>query len=138
MVPAFNGLGYAMILVRFFVNIYYVVITAWALYYLAMGFQKNLPWGACDQDWNTFECYSLKLEGQCREEYGNNQTTWNRNNCTTYEQYCQNHDDRHYNVLIINNTVIKLLLINLIYIISYHLDKGFYYSSLFSTILFSV
>ena len=106
MVPAFNGLGYAMILVRFFVNIYYVVITAWALYYLAMGFQKNLPWGACDQEWNTFECYSLKLEEQCREEYGNNQTTWNRNNCTTYEQYCQYHENRNY-VIDIDNEVLN-------------------------------
>ena len=55
------------------------------------------------QDWNTFECYSLKLEEQCRKDAGNNQTTWNRNNCTTYEQYCQNHDYSHYIINIVSN-----------------------------------
>ena len=103
MVPAFNGLGYAMVLVRFFVNIYYVVITAWALYYLAIGFQRDLPWGACDQSWNTIECYSLTLEEQCHKDLGNNQTTWNNNTCVTYEQYCQLHGDRTYDI--VNETV---------------------------------
>ena len=52
--PAFKGLGYAMLSYRFFVNVYYVVITAWALFFLFAGFTSDLPWGNCvDQgaDW---------------------------------------------------------------------------------------
>merc|ERR1712223_1213947 len=93
MVPAFNGLGYAMIVVRFFVNIYYVVITARALYYLAIGFQQNLPWGACDKEWNTVECYSKDLEKSCVENHPefNNLTTWTWNKCVSYDDYCTLH-----------------------------------------------
>ena len=71
MVPAFKGLGYAMILVRFFVNIYYVVITAWSLYYLAIGFTSTLPWGTCNNEWNTYDCYSIKFEKECQQMFNN-------------------------------------------------------------------
>ena len=42
-----QGLGYGMLLVRFYVNIYYVVICSWAFYYLAMGLRTNLLWQYC-------------------------------------------------------------------------------------------
>ena len=90
MVPAFNGLGYAMIFVRFLVNIYYVVITAWALFYLAIGFQKTLPWGSCEESWNTYNCYSLSYEKNCQEKYGND-FTYYKKNCTTIQEYCHEH-----------------------------------------------
>ena len=90
MVPAFNGLGYAMIFVRFLVNIYYVVITAWALFYLAIGFQKNLPWGSCEESWNTYNCYSLSYEEKCQEKYGVD-FTYFKKNCTTIQEYCHEH-----------------------------------------------
>ena len=44
MVPIFKGLGYGMIAVRFFVNVYYVIIQAWSFYYLFAGFTSDLPW----------------------------------------------------------------------------------------------
>ena len=60
MAPVFEGLGYGMIFVRSCVNIYYVVICAWAFFYLFAGMTSELPWGTCTEDWNTYDCYTLK------------------------------------------------------------------------------
>jgi SNF family Na+-dependent transporter len=58
MVPLFKGLGYGMLTVRFFVNVYYVVIQAWALFYLAVGMTSELPWGTCEKEFTTYDCYT--------------------------------------------------------------------------------
>ena len=59
-----------MLLVRFYVNIYYVVVCAWALYYLCVGFTSNLPWQFCgDHDKNTIGCYSKRLVDDCMVSY---------------------------------------------------------------------
>ena len=60
--PIFEGLGYGMIFVRSCVNIYYVVICAWAFFYLFAGMTSELPWGTCQEEWNTYDCYTLKYE----------------------------------------------------------------------------
>ena len=39
-----QGLGYGMLLVRFYVNVYYVIVCAWAFFYLFVGFTSKLPW----------------------------------------------------------------------------------------------
>ena len=79
-----------MIFVRFLVNIYYVVITAWSLFYLAIGFQKDLPWGSCEESWNTYDCYSIAYEKACVEKYGAD-FTYYKKNCTTIDDYCTAH-----------------------------------------------
>ena len=58
-----------------------------------IGFQKNLPWGACDKEWNTVECYSKDLEKSCVENHPefNNLTTWTWNKCVSYDDYCTLH-----------------------------------------------
>merc|ERR1712223_1924343 len=87
MVPAFRGLGYAMIVVRFFVNIYYVVITAWSLYYLAIGFQKNLPWSTCDDPYNTFDCYSVAYRDKCVAQNNDSmEFTFYKQDCVTVDE----------------------------------------------------
>ena len=111
MVPAFSGLGYAMITLGFLSHNNGVLITAWSLYYLAVGFQKTLPWGTCTETWNTNECYSLKYENECQLE--NNQTTWYNKTCVTFEEYCQSHGNRTWGTWVYNNTgkVIYILLV---------------------------
>lgn len=50
------GIGYASIVIVSLLNIYYIVILAWGLYYLFQCFQPELPWAKCNQPWNTDRC----------------------------------------------------------------------------------
>ena len=45
--PALKGLGFAMLAVTCYVNIYYNVILAWTLFYMFSGMQSVLPWTTC-------------------------------------------------------------------------------------------
>jgi len=50
--PIFQGIGWAMVLVSALVSMYYNVVIAWSLFYLASSMQKILPWTRCDASWN--------------------------------------------------------------------------------------
>uniref|UniRef100_A0A9J7Y439 Sodium- and chloride-dependent taurine transporter n=1 Tax=Cyprinus carpio carpio TaxID=630221 RepID=A0A9J7Y439_CYPCA len=51
-----GGIGYASIVIVSLLNIYYIVILAWGLYYLFQCFQPELPWASCNNKWNTENC----------------------------------------------------------------------------------
>ena len=62
-----------MLLVRFYVNVYYVIVCAWAFFYLFSGFAStaNIPWSDCgDQDLNTIGCYSPREIERCNVSHG--------------------------------------------------------------------
>lgn len=54
--PLFKGLGYASMVIVFFCNTYYIMILAWAFFYLIMSFTSLLPWSTCNNSWNTVNC----------------------------------------------------------------------------------
>uniref|UniRef100_A0A8C9URJ3 Transporter n=1 Tax=Spermophilus dauricus TaxID=99837 RepID=A0A8C9URJ3_SPEDA len=54
--PLFSGIGYASIVIVSLLNVYYIIILAWATYYLFHSFQKDLPWAHCNHSWNTPHC----------------------------------------------------------------------------------
>lgn len=54
--PLFEGIGYATTVICWWLNHYYVVILAWALFYLFASFTTQLPWATCDNWWNTENC----------------------------------------------------------------------------------
>jgi len=94
MVPAFKGLGYGMLLVRFYVNIYYVVVCAWSLFYLCVGFTSHLPWQGCGHhDRNTIGCYSKRLVDECMANAPEGvEMTYYDGACTTVQEFCQTFD----------------------------------------------
>lgn len=42
-------------------NVYYIVILAWAIFYFFMSMRSKLPWSTCDNLWNTYTCVNPYL-----------------------------------------------------------------------------
>lgn len=55
-VPLFKGIGFAVVLIAFYVDFFYNVIIAWALHYFISSFTSQLPWTSCGNPWNTPSC----------------------------------------------------------------------------------
>lgn len=56
LVPLFKGIGYAVVLIAFYVDFYYNVIIAWSLRFFFASFTSVLPWTSCTNSWNTDDC----------------------------------------------------------------------------------
>ncbi|KAK2856853.1 hypothetical protein Q5P01_005588 [Channa striata] len=62
--PLFGGLGYASQVMILHGCVYYIVILAWALFYLSYSFQAELPWSHCNNTWNTEACFLFDHHNQ--------------------------------------------------------------------------
>lgn len=49
----FPGLGYTTQVIVALLNIYYIIVLAWAIFYLSNCFTWDLPWASCNNTWNT-------------------------------------------------------------------------------------
>ncbi|KAH9416413.1 hypothetical protein DERP_012841, partial [Dermatophagoides pteronyssinus] len=58
-VPLFKGIGYSVVLIAFYVDLYYNVIIAWALHFFFKSFSTELPWSKCNNEWNTEKCFEI-------------------------------------------------------------------------------
>lgn len=50
---SFTGIGYASQVIECYLNIYYIIILSWALFYLFSSFTAVLPWASCNNPWNS-------------------------------------------------------------------------------------
>ena len=46
------GTGVATVVITFWLVTYYIVILAWALYYLFNSLRQDVPWKGCQNPWN--------------------------------------------------------------------------------------
>ncbi|XP_074050793.1 sodium- and chloride-dependent GABA transporter 2 isoform X2 [Macrotis lagotis] len=58
--PIFEGIGYASQVIVILLNFYYIIVLAWAFFYLFSSFTIDLPWGSCDHEWNTEHCVEFQ------------------------------------------------------------------------------
>uniref|UniRef100_A0A8C0EP62 Transporter n=1 Tax=Bubo bubo TaxID=30461 RepID=A0A8C0EP62_BUBBB len=57
--PIFEGVGYASQVIEGYLNIYYIIILSWALFYLFSSFTAVLPWASCNNPWNSDLCVDI-------------------------------------------------------------------------------
>ncbi|XP_057188990.1 sodium- and chloride-dependent GABA transporter 2-like [Triplophysa rosa] len=62
--PLAGGIGYAGQLILVYSCMCYIIILAWALFYLIFSFIPQLPWASCDNTWNTDDCVNLAARNQ--------------------------------------------------------------------------
>ncbi|XP_039616598.1 sodium- and chloride-dependent GABA transporter 2-like [Polypterus senegalus] len=62
--PLFEGIGYATQVIVALLNFYYIIVLAWALYFLYNSFTWNLPWATCNNDWNTGACVEFSTKNK--------------------------------------------------------------------------
>jgi len=74
LVPIFKGIGWASLVIVFWLNVYYIVILAWNLFYLFQAFDPSLPWTRCDGWWNTPCCSSTSVNGTLIKPAGCNES----------------------------------------------------------------
>ncbi|XP_012924083.1 sodium- and chloride-dependent betaine transporter isoform X2 [Heterocephalus glaber] len=74
--PLFQGIGIASVVIESYLNIYYIIILAWALFYLFSSFTSELPWTTCTNPWNTEHCVDfLNHSGASTVTYSENLTS---------------------------------------------------------------
>ncbi|XP_074600060.1 sodium- and chloride-dependent GABA transporter 1-like [Brevipalpus obovatus] len=56
--PIFKGVGYAAAVMAFWLNCFYIVVLAWAMYYCWASLSYEVPWRDCENPWNTENCIS--------------------------------------------------------------------------------
>lgn len=54
--PLFQGIGYAMFMISFYIGCYYNVVLSWAIYYIYASFTHTLPWTQCADEWKSEYC----------------------------------------------------------------------------------
>ncbi|XP_068195990.1 sodium- and chloride-dependent GABA transporter 3-like [Antennarius striatus] len=57
--PLAKGIGIGQLIISFCSNAY-ILIEAWALFYLVFSFRSQLPWATCNNTWNTADCLDLQ------------------------------------------------------------------------------
>ncbi|XP_061663815.1 sodium- and chloride-dependent betaine transporter-like isoform X1 [Syngnathoides biaculeatus] len=85
--PMFQGVGIASLVIVIYLNIYYIVVLAWVLFYLFNSFQNALPWSTCKNWWNTDNCYD-RVSPYSNPHLFQPDANWSfLNNISTYDYF---------------------------------------------------
>ncbi|XP_071392467.1 sodium- and chloride-dependent betaine transporter-like isoform X2 [Centroberyx affinis] len=90
--PMFEGVGIASQVIVIYLNIYYIVVLAWAIYYLINSFKYPLPWSTCDNSWNTDMCHN-RLSYFANPHMFHLGTNWSFLNNSTISDYSDDYTD---------------------------------------------
>ncbi|XP_069046502.1 sodium- and chloride-dependent GABA transporter 2-like [Lepisosteus oculatus] len=60
--PLFEGIGLCTVVINTYGSTVYIIILAWAFYYLFSSFSSELPWASCRNTWNTDACVEFHKE----------------------------------------------------------------------------
>ncbi|KAF2356460.1 Sodium:neurotransmitter symporter [Trinorchestia longiramus] len=83
--PIFMGVGWGMLVISALVAIYYNVILAWSLFYTFASFTSELPWGHCNNSFNSLNCFTSIESKSCRNE----SSFYYNHTCISAYDYCQ-------------------------------------------------
>ncbi|XP_077396243.1 sodium- and chloride-dependent GABA transporter 3-like isoform X2 [Festucalex cinctus] len=61
MCPLAEGIGYGGQLILLYTSTTYIIVMAWAFFYLLFSFNSTLPWSTCDNYWNTVDCFDITM-----------------------------------------------------------------------------
>ncbi|XP_068162475.1 sodium- and chloride-dependent GABA transporter 2-like [Antennarius striatus] len=73
--PLFVGIGYGTQVIGFLQNCYYIIVLAWAIFYLSNCFSGVLPWSSCNNTWNTENCLEFHRGSESFNETRNPNAT---------------------------------------------------------------
>nr|XP_045613817.1 sodium- and chloride-dependent glycine transporter 2-like [Procambarus clarkii] len=91
--PILSGLGWAQVVLSLLTAVYYNLILAWTLFYVVSSFASRLPWGHCDNEFNSPECFVEDAARVCR-----NQSLYYYNrSCLSTQEYCSLSNLTNYN-----------------------------------------
>ncbi|XP_064111634.1 sodium- and chloride-dependent glycine transporter 1-like isoform X2 [Macrobrachium nipponense] len=83
--PICSGIGWASVTISLLTCIYYNLLMAWAFFYIFASFSSTLPWGHCNNDFNSAECYDQNEALNCR----NLSLYYYNRTCYSIEEYCK-------------------------------------------------
>ncbi|XP_071808873.1 sodium- and chloride-dependent GABA transporter 1-like [Asterias amurensis] len=70
--PALKGVGLAAANIAAMLNIYYIIICAWSIFYFFASFSNPLPWHDCQNYWNDIHCLDRDLQSNLTTDVRNN------------------------------------------------------------------
>lgn len=91
--PIFMGVGWGMLMISLLVATYYNVILAWSLYYTFASFTNVLPWGHCNNAFNSVNCFTSQEQKACQ----NQSLQYYNRSCITTDDYCALSNMTSYN-----------------------------------------
>ncbi|XP_068195959.1 sodium- and chloride-dependent GABA transporter 3-like [Antennarius striatus] len=71
--PLATGIGCGYLVMKFY-DLSYILIEAWAIFYLVFSFRTQIPWATCNNTWNTDSCMGVQILDSPSENLTANET----------------------------------------------------------------